>query len=323
MRIKRRWVATGLGLAALACSMGMIVPMALQQHTPVPGEIVVDIAGIRPEGVEWDAARQRFIIGSLADGTLRAVSPEGVTSTLIDDPQINVSVGLEIDAASNRLLVTSSEATAFFNPFGRGGAGLAAYDLDSMERLFVVDLGGLSSEGRHFANDVAVDAEGNAYVTDSFSPILYRVTPQGEASIFLRDPALGAGFLGLNGIAFHPDGFLLVANSGTRSLLRVPLDAPEQVQAVATDVAVGIDGMALAEGGTLYIVNNAGEQSIDALVSDDGWTSARLVGRALTQDGATTLTVRDGQPWYINAYLMNFLARQYQIVPADVQASRG
>lgn len=67
---------------------------------------------------------------------------------------------------------------------------------------------------------MAVDVDGNAYVTDSLWPQVWRVTPDGKASVFATDSRwwLEPGVpVGLNGIEFVKEGangYLIVGKSG-------------------------------------------------------------------------------------------------------------
>ncbi len=56
-------------------------------------------------------------------------------------------------------------------------------------------------------NDVAIDPRGNVYVSDSFEGKIWRLTPDGEWSVWIEDELLRAFFgdieFGVNGIVFH------------------------------------------------------------------------------------------------------------------------
>lgn len=272
------------------------------------------VLGWVPEGIVWDEVGGSFIVGSLLRGDVSRVFPDGRFETLIRDEILLSTVGLAIDAERQRLLVTSSGATAFFGQ--AGAARLAAYDLATGQRLFHVDLAALVGSGRNFANDVIAAPDGTAYVTDSFTSVVYAVTLDGEARVLVDDPLLSSSFLGANGIVYHPDGFLLVANSGEKTLLKITLDETPAVSRVELDIPFGADGMALAEDGTLFAVarDTENRQFIAAAISDDGWLSARVQRAAETDGNATTLALVNGAPAYVNAYLNEFLRRSYQIV---------
>lgn len=280
-------------------------------------------AGLQPEGVVWDESGERFIVGSLLDGRVGTVDDEGVYAPLFTDEQFVATTGLHL---SDGVLYVANTSPSAFIPFSRGLAGLVAYDLESETVLYSVDLTDLhTGGGARFANDVTVDADGNAYVTDSFQPVIYQVTPDGEASVLVESELLDAPFLGSNGIDYHPDGFLLVAVSGTQTLVRIHLDSPEDLSAVAWDVPASIDGMVLAPDGALYAVARLdidGEevQVAARYVSEDGWETATLDGMVETASGeATTLTLRGEAVYYINAYLQGFGRTEYEITRAVLE----
>jgi DNA-binding beta-propeller fold protein YncE len=298
------------------------VPLLAQE---LPTEVAFTKQGLRPEGVEWDAAAGHFLVGSLNEGSVYSVADDGTLTLLVEDDDLIASAGIQLDAAGGRVLVTNSEPTVFFNPFSNGMAFLGAYDLASGERLFYVDLGALTGdEGRHFANDIALDTEGNAYVTDSFSPIIYQVDVAGEATIFIQDDRLGSDFLGLNGIEYMPseDGdYLLAAVGGVKKLYKIPLDDPQNLTPVEMAEEFSVDGMIRTPEGNLAVVANYEDsQAILLLTSDDDFATATISGRMVTDDYATTVTVRDGAVYYVNAYLNDFLRDEYEIVQAVFEA---
>ncbi|GAB4513939.1 MAG: SMP-30/gluconolactonase/LRE family protein [Anaerolineae bacterium] len=285
----------------------------------LPEEIVFEAPGITPEGIEYDAANARFLVGSLTDGNIRAVMDDGSIEVFIEDEFLVASIGIHIDADGERLLVANSNPAVFSGTVPEGfQIGLAAYDLNTGEQLFAVDLTELAGEGTHFANDVTVDEDGNAYVTDSFAPVIYQVTPDGEASIFIENENLGAEGFGLNGIDYSPDGYLLAAVAGAGAIFKIPLDDPEALMQVELETALGIDGMALAEDGTVYAVARVnGAQQIVEIMSEDEWETATITNSVPTTNAATTLALRDGAVYYINAYLNTPDQEEYEIVRAD------
>jgi sugar lactone lactonase YvrE len=311
----------------------LIVPAfaqdATQESTVEPVMLPDEIAfvssepGLLPEGIEWDAVQGRFLVGSLSQGTIYSITPndDGTTTVepLIEDEELMSTVGLEIDETNNRLIVSNSSADAFSG--GAGAAMLAAYDLETGERAYMVDLSTLYESKSNFVNDVTVDEEGNAYATNSFAPVLYKVTPEGEASILIQDDQLTGGFIGTNGIVYHPDGYLLVANTGTQSLLKVTLGDEVTITPVELDIPFGADGMILSEDGTLYAVANLTEttQSIVAVSSEDDWQTAVVTDLGATTDAATTITLAGGVPYYINAYLGDNTRTDYEIIGVNLE----
>lgn len=254
-------VALACALATLACagedgdSAGAARPAAdARAPGALPDTVRIAEPGLHPECLEWDAERDRFLVSSVTTGRITAVRDDGAHAAFIEDPDVAAAIGIELDADRGRLLVASSDLAVFEDSTARGRAMLGIYDLATGERLRMVDLGALRPDGRHFANDIAVGPDGSAYVTDSFSPVLYRVDPDGSASVFAEDDRLSGEPIGLNGIDFHPGGYLIAAVAGRRGLVRVPLDDPSALSVVALDEPFAADGLTLRPDGSLVAV---------------------------------------------------------------------
>ena len=254
---------------------------------PLPAVIVAERGGFIPEGIEYDMTHDRILTGSLVEGTILQIHPDGRVTPAISDPDLVSSIGIEVDEPRDRLLVANSD----FSVFQSGGAGqakLGVYNLTTGERLAMVDLAAVIADppddAVYFANDVAVADDGTAYVTDTRMNLIYRVDTDYHASLLHQFDDDGAG---PNGIVHHPGGYLLVARGAT--LWKVPLDDP----AAATEVRLpedvpGQDGMVWTAG-RLAIVSNDGR--VVALTSADDWATAELAGVGTYEGQATTVAV--------------------------------
>jgi sugar lactone lactonase YvrE len=197
----------------------------------LPAKITVPQRALSPEGIQYDEANQRFIVSSRTQGRIGTVRDDSTYTQLADDPKLVSTIGLNLDATRQRLLAAVSDAGANTTRSTattlRKLAALAIFNPSSGALLSYIDLGALRPNLPHFANDIAVDNQGNAYITDSLSPIIYKVDAQGVATVFLENSQLsgGTGF-GLNGLVYHPDGYLLVAKSNDGTLYKVPLANP-------------------------------------------------------------------------------------------------
>lgn len=282
----------GGGLAAIL-GLALLVPgsAGAATHPRYPAVVRGHSPALHPEGIAYDPTRRAFLVGSLFHGTVSVVAPDGTTRTLVDDPRMVGSVGVHIDAARGRILVTYGDIGisegAEPDPAKRR-TGLGIFDLRTGAARHVVDL---AVGPGHVANDVTFDRAGNAYVTDSASDVIYRVDAAGHASEFLRDPrftpAPGAA-AGINGIVWHPDGYLLVDKSDTGQLFRISTRGRPVVTEVRLDRRLpGADGLALHRNGDLVVVtSNLGGQpdAVDALTvlrPRAGWHTAHEVGRTL------------------------------------------
>ena len=57
---------------------------------------------------------------------------------------------------------------------------------------------------------------------------------------------------GLNGIEYHPAGYLILASPGTGQLIRVAVDNPQRWELIDLDVrAAGVDGIVWTADGSL------------------------------------------------------------------------
>src|SRR5690606_6582206 len=124
---------------------------------------------------------------------------------VVQDPDLKASVGIEVDEERNRLLVANSDF-AVIQGKGPGQAMLGIYDLESGERIAMVDLAaaGPKDAKTHFANDVAVGGDGSAYVTNSMARVVYRVDPENNVSVLLPNTFGKIEQFRFNGIEFHP-----------------------------------------------------------------------------------------------------------------------
>jgi sugar lactone lactonase YvrE len=255
-----------------------------------------------PEGIAWHPTQKVFFVGSVHTGTVGKVSPQGVYTPFIQDGQLVASVGLALDVKRNLLWVAigdlgastrSSPATAYKL------AAVAAYDATTGERRAYHDLSHLI-EGGHLANDLAVDAAGNIFITDSFSPVIYRVDAQGQASVFAQsDWFKGEGF-NLNGIVAHTDGYLLVNKYNSGEIFRISTRNGADIQRVNLPEAVkGADGMLLRGKNRLIVVQNAGNDQVVELVSTDGWRSATLQPARKSVHSFPTTVAQVGKDLYV------------------------
>ncbi len=195
----------------------------------LPDLIRVERSGLFPEGLEYDSKNKRFLLGSAAEGTIFWVGDDGSHSAFIEDDDLRSSAGIHIDLANDRLLVVNTDPGVYTGAAPEGStASLAAYDLTTAERLFLTDLTELTAGDQQLANDVAVDMQGNAYVTDSLAGVVYKVDLFGKASVFAEDERFANEVAGLTGVEYHSDGFLFAAVSGDGALYKVLLDEPDR-----------------------------------------------------------------------------------------------
>jgi hypothetical protein len=256
-----------------------------------------------PEGVAWDPTRRAFLVGSLATGRIDVVDRAGRAQVLVEQAPGVSTFGLHVDAARNRFLVTyadigsgerSSPATASIQ------SGVAIYNLRTGRLQHRVDLNTPAlnpAGGKHGANDLAIDARGNAYVTDPAGDAIYRITPTGKASVLVRDARLHAETIGMNGIVWDPAGYLLAVKYESGTLYRISLHGLPQITEVQLPrPLVGGDGLAFTPARQLIAVTNKlgapGNEAVTVLRSADNYRSAEVVtSKAWPFAGPTTMAL--------------------------------
>lgn len=266
-----------------------------------------------PEGVAFDSTRHVYYVSSARLGTIGKVTPAGVYSPLYTDNTLKSTYGMKIHPDGKRLFVCAGDAnySKFTSPETRlKQARLLVIELATGKKLSDIDLSGLKP-GKHFPNDLTFDEAGNAYITDSFANTIYKVDAAGQALVFASDPKLVTEGIGINGIAYHKAGFLLVDNSATGMIYKVSIANPAVVQAVKTDqFFMGADGLLLNDPNHLTVVVNGGNDKIYKLESTDNWQSAKLAATTLIADRFTypaTATLNKNEVWVMNARFNEFL----------------
>ena len=201
-----------------------------------------------PEGIAWDAARKRFLVGSIAQRKIVAVDRRGKTRDFTrPEDKLDTVLGLAVDGRRRLLYAVSTN-----------GFEDSARD-DRRNAVLIYDLGRGRRIARHDVaealqlNDVAVAADGTLYATDSAAGSIFRRRP-GERHLTLFGTPRAAR--GANGIAVAPDGTVYVTLSTgvgrvdprDGSLVRLP--QPDSV------VSGGIDGLYWHDGDLIGVQNS-------------------------------------------------------------------
>jgi hypothetical protein len=223
-------------------------------------------------------------------------------SDFVIDETLVAVVGMAIDKTKNRLLVCNSDAGISLRSDASTTGILAEviiYDLTTGEKIKTIDLSGLYAGG-HFLNDLVLDTNGNIYVTDSFSPVIYKIDTNDDPSVFSTNSnfEVPPGTFGLNGIVYHSDGYLIVGKAFGGLLYKVPLNNPADVQEISLNANVNsLDGLLLINENTLALVSNyfAGpsfDEAIYKIETTNNWASGNVTDNFSDLNGTypTTMT---------------------------------
>lgn len=305
-----------------AIPIGIIV--TLERAQPLTHVYQYHSSGWFRECAKWDSHNRRFLVSFFEGGIGQIPVPENHSElsaleevTLVKEAHLagNSSLGIAIDYPRNRVLVVNADV------FGNRYSEVVAYDLTNWNLLFLTQLSGPSDE-KSFADDVAVDAEGNAYVTDVKASKIWKVGVEGKLISIIRSPLFTPkewykNLVGLNGIVYHPDGFLIVIHTFSGNLFKVDLTKGEEVKIV--DVKGGTlsfgDGLELVSPTKLVVAGNPSGRLVE---SSDGWNTAYVVG---TFSGpkhrlATAATVKDGKVYLNHMIGIGYPKKKHAIVEA-------
>jgi len=254
-----------IALAAFnACDSPVTAPSgpstALQAKTaedhggPLPTRYVLPGDRVFPEGVAYDQAGGSVFVSSTTDGTIFRGDDSEETLAAFLAPGADgrtTAVGLEVDD-DGRLFVAG------------GGTGFV-WVYDGATGALIERMSGGSSPT--FINDIAVDADGVAYITDSMSPVIYRVAPDGAGGYTLErwlpltgTPIVYTTGFNLNGIVVSQNNrYLFTIQSNTGKIFRIDIATKEIVQVdVGGAVFTAGDGLWL-RGTSLYVLQNQQE----------------------------------------------------------------
>jgi sugar lactone lactonase YvrE len=262
-------------------------------------EITFTQQNLFPEGVVYDKFNNRFYVSSTTNGDIGIVGVDGSYTPFITDPALIGTTGLEIDEARKLLYVSNST-----------NATVGIYNINTGERVNFVDLKPLLPGAPVFINDIALDQQGNAYVTNSRTPVIYKISRDGTASIFYQDATFATPGFGFNGIEYGNEngGYLLVAHSANNQVIKFPIAEPSDYNIVALNVPLANpDGLLLSKNGKeLIVVNNAGGRNgrVISFTSKNKWESGTATNTFETGPVFPTTATTDGKSVYVlYAYL--------------------
>ena len=97
-----------LCLGLTACSNTGSVSSA-SMMPDYPDIITVERGGFTPEGIEYDHLNQRFLLGSFIEGKVFALAANGELTTVVDDPDVDAIIGIEVEEDRQRILAAVAD----------------------------------------------------------------------------------------------------------------------------------------------------------------------------------------------------------------------
>ncbi|MFI9461988.1 hypothetical protein [Streptomyces xiamenensis] len=291
------------------------------------GLIEADGANVFPHSLDFDPRSQTFFAGSLGQGKVFSVDTDGKVTTHIDDPELVSAQSVLVDRERERLLVSNvdygtAERSNPEAPFGIAGVG--SYDLATGEQHWCVDLTGVALDGKqHLIADVTVAPDGTAYAVDQLTPTVFAIDTDGNASVFLRHDLLEGDLdipdflkgVGMSAVDWV-EGDLLIISMADGSLVRVPVDRPEEAEKVelSAPLAAPTAGLRVLEDGSVLAVSSGlltGEPArIQHVEPGDGWKEATVTVTDTVADPVTSDVAvgPEGRTYALSGGLADLLA---------------
>ena len=210
-----------------------------------------------PNGIAADAQGNLYIADQM-NNALRKISPNGQVSTLVGNPtSYALSAGLfhpsaiALDAAGNLYVSDAYPIIHKITPQGAvsvfAGSNAAGYSDDT----------GTAAKFGGTITGIAVDLQGNLFVTDASNYLIRKITPQGVVSTVAGRPGVfghangtgnAATFKGSSGIALLPNGDLVVSEYLNHDVRRVTQAGVVTTVAGDSSISGSPDGPAATAG---------------------------------------------------------------------------
>lgn len=272
--------------------------------------------GLYPEGIDYDTKNEKFLFSSLHKGAVYAMDTKGGLSVFATSSKLVTPTGIYTDEIRNRLIVANADLgiSQKSTPGSAGSiASVSIFNLASGELIKDIDLKHFTRGKGSCLNDIAVDAQGTIYVTDSFAPNIYKIDASYNATVYATDilfsPA--AGQFGLNGIVFHPDGYLLAVKTDDSKLFKISLSNPLMIKQVAGVSFSAPDGIELDKNNNLTVVENGlGQGKTYTFSSSSNWDNAVKIKETnigKEEFPTTAALASDGNIYVVNSKLGRLL----------------
>lgn len=229
---------------------------------------------VMPEAISWDESRQKFLIGTIVDGRILAVSEEGEVTELL---KANAENGMWsvfdilVDVPANRMWVSSAASPRFqgLNPTDKGRSALFEFNLETLE---LIRRHPVPADGSpHSLGNMVAGSNGEIFIVDRALPIVYR-KPAGEP---LKALLASREMVSMRGVAIQPSGNIMYLADRELGILVVDLKAGVAGKLVVPETFSlgGIEGLYLWDNHLVLIQNGIKPQRVMRLQLDAAGTS--------------------------------------------------
>ena len=267
-----------------------------------------------PEGIAYWESKNKIVLGSYGNGNIYAYDlKSNIFSKLIEDSLLIGPASIVIDNKTQTMYVANGDAgvssRSSLNSTNRS-ASLLVYDLQTEQRIKYVDLKQIHKDSLCIANGLTLDNLGNIYISDSYRPVIYKIeNTTFEPSVFVEDKRFSGSNFNLNGITYHPDGYLLALQMGTGELYKINIITKEIVTVQLQEKLIGADGITLINEDQILLTQayelenkNYTTGALKLLYSSDNWQTALITDKKNTDCLNPTNSVKvDNYVYTINS----------------------
>jgi sugar lactone lactonase YvrE len=282
------------------------------EAAPLASSYTLEGDSLFPEGIAWSDAERAFFVGSLTEGSIVRVDPDGTQTTVFQpDSGVWMTLGMKVDEARGELLVCAVEDYGTESP-------------QSVLQRFAVADGSLLEQlplaPGAVCNDVAVAGDGRVWITEREGPRLWTVAPGGTAAeVFAEGALLEPEIIGCNGVVVVDENTVLVGKYAPGRLLRFdPSDPGSLAEVTLTGDGLGslpdgADGMVL-DGDTLLVAANATWFTVE---SSDGWATATTMAHE-PPAAVAAVTVAEGRRFGLKGEVVPFVLGTEVSLPFEI-----
>lgn len=234
---------------------------------------------VMPETISWDESRQKFLVGTIAEGQIIAVGKDGQVNELLkanDENGLWAIFDILVDQARNRLWVTSASMPGFsrFDPIDKGRSGLFEFNLETLELVhrYPVPLDGQP----HILGSMVLSPNGDIFIADRNLPLIYSKLATEDK---LKPVLALREMISQRGIAIQPDGRIMYVADREMGIMVVDLvnGQARLLQVPETLNIGGIDGLYLKDNRLFVIQNGIRPQRVMRLALDSSGTKVEAV----------------------------------------------
>jgi hypothetical protein len=268
-RILRHAPALAVAVTMAACASAG-TPAVGSRSTAIKPWFVRD-GFVAPEAVRYDPDQDVYFVGNWGPGPASATDNNGYISRMKPDGQIEnlkfIAGGTNrvvlhaprgMYVVGDTLWVADADAVRGFNR--RTGAKLANVDFSAFDRGFL--------------NDVAADATGTVYVTDTGKNKLYKVQGANGPTVVVSDSALGSP----NGITWDASNnrFIIVPFGGFKGI-RAWTPGATTMTVLGVSTGAKYDGVEVLSGGRVLVSSQA-DSSLHLFSGNEGHAIIHTLG---------------------------------------------